>query len=220
MLFIGQISHVTNGIWSVGHGGLSWSGSHNVDCCREGKLWFIVTFCNCLHTLCVCHRESLTTPCFDLHSSCGVPIHKSQGFIFGSRCVCYCREPFLFCLRGSCKACIITMSSNKGLQSHCALGQCDSCTSVFYPPFWLVLSSSEFHSFSKQEDKSASPQPQLIFLLVVLLSLPINMHESYWALVLNGLDPCVYVWASMFLCVNVLGYKRFCRAVSHAARCV
>lgn len=40
-------------------------------------------------------------------------------------------------------------------------------------------------------EKSASSQPQLIFSGVGPLSLSINMHESCWAMVLNGLDPCV-----------------------------
>lgn len=62
------------------------------------------------------------------------------------------------------------------------------------------LSSSGSHSFSNRTmDKPSSPQLPLIFFKVGSLSLTINMHESYWALVSNGLDP------SMFLCLKTSG---------------
>lgn len=69
---------------------------------------------------------------------------------------------------------------------------------------WFLLSFllSLIHFPNRKMDEPASPQPQLIFFRVGLLSLPINMHDSYWVLVLNGLDPCVYVWASVFPCSN------------------
>lgn len=67
---------------------------------------------------------------------------------------------------------------------------------------WVLFCFINFPN--RKLDKSVCPQPQLIFCGVDPLSLSINMHESSWALVLNGLDPCVWVW--VWVCVFVLGY--------------
>lgn len=60
--------------------------------------------------------------------------------------------------------------------------------------------STLFIFLNRKMDKSHAAQPRLIFSGVGPLSLPINMHESCWALVLNGLDPCVNVCESLCLC--------------------
>lgn len=68
---------------------------------------------------------------------------------------------------------------------------------------WVLFSFIHFPN--RKLDKSVCPQPQLIFCGVDPLSLSINMHESSWALVLNGLDPCVYECESVFFVPEYVG---------------